>query len=162
MSLPLPLIIRVTQGVFALIVLSLSGFVAHWYNTVTAFPSPPEINFLIFGAIWSWLSLVCIEVLPRFLPRTPKAYIAAPFDLTNTLFWFSGCIALSVFLGKLFFCRGSVCHAARADVAFGAFSFIIWAVSTLLTALEIVRARRGHGHAGTGAVPMPAMKESAA
>jgi len=92
LSMPLPviLILRITQGVFALLVLSLSGFgkttkgllpywkergltripVAHWYNTTTTLPSPSSINFLIFGSVWSFLSLVCIQILPRFLPRS--------------------------------------------------------------------------------------------
>ncbi|KAK4156693.1 membrane-associating domain-containing protein [Chaetomidium leptoderma] len=162
MSFPLMLVIRVIQAVCALVVLALSGSVAKWYNTATAFSSPPQINFLLFGAIWSFFSLSCIEVLPRFLTRSKSTYIAAPFDLTNTLFSFAGFVALAVFLQGLLFCRGAVCHAARADVAFGAFSFALWTASAVMTALEIVRAKRTGGGlpAGTGAVPAMKKKEA--
>ncbi len=160
---------------------------ANWYNTSTTLASPSSINFLIFGAAWSFISLVCIEVLPRFLPRSthpllpnpflayplthppcsvPKPYIAAPFDITNTLFYFSGFVSLAVFLQGLLFCRGDVCHAAQADVAFGAFSFLMWGASATLTALDVLKTRRqgggsgGRPRAGTGA--MPGMKEASA
>jgi len=156
------LIIRAIQGLFAILVLILSAFVANWYSTTTSYPSPSQVNFLIFGAVWSFFSLACIEVLPRFLPRIPKAYIAAPFDLTNALFYFAGFAALAAFLQGLLFCRGDVCGAAQADVAFGAFSFAIWTASAALTCVEVFKARRGGGaspKAGTGA--MPGMKEAA-
>jgi hypothetical protein len=101
MSFPLMLLIRVTQGVFALLVLALSGFgkdpspekmtdhiaantpifhtVAHWYNSTTTFPSPSQINFLIFTAIWSFISLASIELLPRYLPRSkPSLFPPSP------------------------------------------------------------------------------------
>ncbi|KAK4038940.1 membrane-associating domain-containing protein [Parachaetomium inaequale] len=162
MSFPLMLIIRATQGVFALLVLILSGFVANWYNTTTTFSSPSQVNFLVFAAVWSFVSLACIEVLPRFLPRIPKAYIAAPFDLANALFYFAGFAALAAFLSGLLFCRGDVCHAAQADVAFGAFSFAIWAASAAMTCMEVFNKARRSGvpASGTGAVP-PGMKEAA-
>lgn len=75
------------------------------------------------------------------------------------LFYFSGFVALAVFLQGLLFCRGDVCHAAQADVAFGAFSFLVWVASTALTLMEVFKAKR-QGHAGTGAIPM--MKEASA
>ncbi|KAK4102587.1 hypothetical protein N658DRAFT_393630, partial [Parathielavia hyrcaniae] len=141
-SLPLMFLIRGAQGVFALLVLILSGFVAHWYNSKTTLSSPTQINYLIFTAIWSILSLASIESLPRMFPRTSKPYLALPFDAATTLFSFAGFVALAVFLQGLLFCHGAPCHAAQADVAFAAFSFATWAASTALTAIEMVRARR--------------------
>lgn len=57
----------------------------------------------------------------------------------NVLFYFAGFIALAVFLGKLLFCRGSVCAAARADATFAAFNWLLWTGSSALLALEIFR-----------------------
>ncbi|SPQ27305.1 ad09652d-4cbd-459c-aa10-f0f23cd27e33 [Thermothielavioides terrestris] len=164
------LIIRVAQGVFALVGLGLSAFVTNWYMTTTTVSSPSQINFLIFSSIWSFLSLACIVVLPRLLPRVPRHYISAAFDATNVLFWFAGAIALGVFLERLFFCRGDVCRAAQADVAFAVFSFVLWSASALLTGWDVLRARRrggssgggGGGNVGGGAVPMPVVKEGMA
>ncbi|AEO71710.1 uncharacterized protein THITE_2027507, partial [Thermothielavioides terrestris NRRL 8126] len=127
------LIIRVAQGVFALVGLGLSAFVTNWYMTTTTVSSPSQINFLIFSSI-------CL----------PRHYISAAFDATNVLFWFAGAIALGVFLERLFFCRGDVCRAAQADVAFAVFSFVLWSASALLTGWDVLRARRRGGSSGGG------------
>jgi hypothetical protein len=76
------------------------------------------------------------------------------------LFYFAGFIALSVFLGKLVYCRGSVCAAARADAVFAAFSWILWTGSTLILALEIFRG--GFDGVRTDKRATAAMKEAAA
>ncbi|KAH6622875.1 membrane-associating domain-containing protein [Chaetomium tenue] len=168
MSFPLMLLIRISQGVFALLVIILSGFVANWYTTTTPFPSPSQVNFLLFSGVWSLISIACIELLPRFLPRVPKPYITAPFDLTNALFHLAGFSAHAAFLNGLLFCHGDVCHAAQASVAFAAFSFAVWSASAALTVMEAVKVRRAAGGggggagrpAGTGAMPWPGKKEA--
>ncbi|AEO61870.1 hypothetical protein MYCTH_27099, partial [Thermothelomyces thermophilus ATCC 42464] len=130
LSFPLMVILRSIQGLFALLVLILSAIVANWYNTSTKYLPPSQISFLLFAAVWSILSIT---------------YIAASLDLTNTLFYLAGFAALAAFLNSLLFCRGDVCRAAQADVAFGAFSFATWAASAALTCTEVVRARRAGG-----------------
>lgn len=55
------------------------------------------------------------------------------------LFYFAGFIALATFLGKLLFCRGSVCAAARADAVFAAFSWVLWAGTSTILALELFK-----------------------
>ncbi|KAK4248682.1 membrane-associating domain-containing protein [Corynascus novoguineensis] len=164
LSFPLMLVIRAIQGIFALLVLILSAFVANWYNTSTSYLPPSQINFLIFAAVWSLISIACIELVPRFVSRIPKAYIAAPLDLTNALFYLAGFAALAAFLNGLLFCRGDVCHAAQAAVAFGAFSFAAWTASAALTCLELFKARRGSirsPRAAAATSSSPGMKEAA-
>jgi len=94
----------------------------------------------------------------------PKAYIAAPLDLTNALFYLAGFAALAAFLNGLLFCRGDVCHAAQAAVAFGAFSFAAWTASAVLTCLELFKAKRGSirsPKAAAATSSSPGMKEVA-
>jgi hypothetical protein len=55
------------------------------------------------------------------------------------LFYFAGFVALATFLGKLLFCRGSVCAAARADAVFAAFSWLLWTGTSAILALEIFK-----------------------
>lgn len=55
------------------------------------------------------------------------------------LFYFAGFVALAVFLGKLLFCRGSVCAAARADAVFAAFNWLLWTGSSALVAINMFR-----------------------
>lgn len=43
--------------------------VAHWYNADTLTASPTQINFLIFVPLFSFISVVYLEIVPRFMPR---------------------------------------------------------------------------------------------
>lgn len=85
------------------------------------------------------------------------------------IFYFSGFIALAVFISKLLFCRGTVCGAARADVVFGAFEFALWIGTSAFLAKDVVKSGfRGGlklGGSGAGASSSapgsgPQMKES--
>lgn len=42
--------------------------VANWYNTATIISSPPQINVLLASAVFSLLSVVLLELLPKFVP----------------------------------------------------------------------------------------------
>ncbi|TVY49388.1 hypothetical protein LOCC1_G000828 [Lachnellula occidentalis] len=147
MALGLLLLLRCAQLIFALVIVGLSGYgmerqsqnkisitdrfkVAHWYNADTLTASPKQINFLIFVPVFSLISVFYLEFVPRFAPKV---------EVLNTLFYFAGFIALAVFIGKLLFCRGSVCSAARADAVFAAFSWILWAASSVVGALKIFK-----------------------
>jgi len=60
-------------------------------------------------------------------------------EMVNMLFYFAGFIALATFLGKLLFCRGSVCAAARADAVFAAFGWLLWTGTSAILALEMFK-----------------------
>ncbi|KAK4186601.1 marvel domain-containing protein, partial [Podospora australis] len=140
MGLNIILPLRIVQGLFAVVVLILSSFVAHWYSVKTVISSPSQINFLLFGALWSFLSLTYLELIPRFLPRLSNPYVSLGVEFTNVLFWFSGFVSLADFLSKLLFCRGAVCHSAQADVAFAAMLWIVWTASASLRAKDVFKA----------------------
>ncbi|KAH8593230.1 marvel domain-containing protein, partial [Bisporella sp. PMI_857] len=131
--------LRVVQAVFAVVVLGLSGYVAHWYNADTLTASPGQINFLIVTPIFSFLSILYLELSPRFVKKAYNPYAHLAVEAVNMLFFFAGFIALAAFLGRLLFCRGSVCAAARADAVFGAFSWALWTASTALVALDMFK-----------------------
>ncbi|KAK4181093.1 membrane-associating domain-containing protein [Triangularia setosa] len=163
--------LRAVQGVFSLLVLALSAYVAHWYNTTTVISSPSEINFLFFVSLWSLLSILSLELLiPRFVaPMTAASnYIALGVELSNVVFWFAGFVALAVFLSRLLFCRGSVCQSAQADVAFAAVGWLLWTATGVLMVKEVVRKGglmktpswgRSTKAAGLAPVEVPATKE---
>lgn len=73
------------------------------------------------------------------MAKASHPYAHLGFEALNTLFYFAGFVALAAFLGKLLFCRGSVCGAARADAVFAAFSFLLWTGTSTLLAMEIFR-----------------------
>ncbi|KAM3078175.1 hypothetical protein ACMFMG_002529 [Clarireedia jacksonii] len=147
MAFGLLLPLRIFQAVFAVVVLGLSGYVAHWYDVDTLTSSPSQINFLIFVPLFTIISILYLEIAPRFMTRASHPYIHLAFELLNVLFYFAGFVALSVFLSKLLFCRGSVCAAARADVAFGAFSWLLWCGTTAILALEMFKGGMGRSRA---------------
>ncbi|WYZ37580.1 hypothetical protein EsH8_II_001086 [Colletotrichum jinshuiense] len=156
MGLMLPL--RIVQGVFSLVVLSLSAYIANWYNMDTMTSSPSQINFLVFVPLWSFISIAYLEVVPKFAPRASHPWAAVGFELLNVLFYFAGFIALAVFLSKLLFCRGAVCSAARADTVFAAFQFCLWTGTSLLMVKDVFKTGfRKPSVSG----PPPQMKESA-
>ncbi|TVY24578.1 hypothetical protein LHYA1_G006303 [Lachnellula hyalina] len=134
-------LLRIAQLILAVNVLALSGYglVAHWYNADTLTAPPKQIDFLIFVPVFSFISVFYLEFVPRFAPKASHPYALFVVEILNTLFYFSGFIALAVFIGRLLFCRGSVCSAARADAVFAAFSWILWAASSVVGALKIFR-----------------------
>ncbi|KAF2969915.1 hypothetical protein GQX73_g3706 [Xylaria multiplex] len=111
------LALRVAQFTLAFVVLGLSAYVANWYNVDTMSPPPAQIGWLLFVSLFTIISIGVLEGLPKFAPRFHHPYAALSLEFGNALFYFAGFIALSTFMGRLLFCRGSVCSAARADVA---------------------------------------------
>ncbi|KAJ8057947.1 hypothetical protein OCU04_013121 [Sclerotinia nivalis] len=69
MAIGLLLPIRIAQAVFAIVVLGLSGYVSHWYNTDTLTASPSQINFLVFVPVFTLISILYLEVAPRFMSK---------------------------------------------------------------------------------------------
>jgi hypothetical protein len=88
-------------------------------------------------------------------------YAAIGIEFSNVLFWFSGFVALGVFLSKLLFCRGTVCGAAQADTAFSAFLFISWGATVGLMAKDLFKSGFRRPSPAGLAVPPP-MKETMA
>ena len=160
---------------------------ANWYQTDLMAPSPTQINFLIFAASWSILSVIYLEVVAKFVPRGKcPFYHAAAFILlvylhitsvshpwaalavqgSNVLFHFAGFIALAVFLSQLLFCHGTVCGSARAGTAFSAFLCAIWGLTVFLAASDMsksgFRRQPGASTAGIASGNVGGMKETMA
>ncbi|KAK3397185.1 hypothetical protein B0T20DRAFT_251474 [Sordaria brevicollis] len=131
--------IRIFQATFSIIIIGLSGFVAHWYNTNTAYLPPSQISFLLFCGVYSLLSVTYLGLISKLLPKTSNPYAVLSLEISNLLFWFAGFVSLSVFLSKLLFCRGSVCGAARADVGIAACLSVSWIISVALLARDAIR-----------------------
>lgn len=135
--------LRAAQLASALIIMSLMAYVADWYNADTLTMSPPQVNWLLACSIISIFSIGYLEGAKMFFPRAYHPAAALGLESANAVFHFAGFVYLAVFIRKLLFCRGSVCAAARAGAAFGAFEFLFWAVSAALSAREVARASGG-------------------
>ncbi|KAI0013311.1 membrane-associating domain-containing protein [Xylariaceae sp. FL0662B] len=129
--------LRAAQIFFALIVMALSAYVANWYNVDTLTSSPSQVNFLLFSSLFTMVSILYLELTPRFAPRVSHPYAAMSLEILNALFYLGGFIALAVFMSRLLFCRGSVCGSAKADIAFGAIEFLLWTGSAVLMGKDV-------------------------
>lgn len=110
-----------------------------WYLSHTRFSSPHIFNFLLVAPIISFLSMLYLELAPRFAPRASHAFAVLAVESLNTIFYFSGFIALAVFLSELAFCNGPQCAAGQALATVAAISFIAWLATTALVAKDIFK-----------------------
>ncbi|OCL02138.1 hypothetical protein AOQ84DRAFT_434514 [Glonium stellatum] len=136
--LTLPL--RIAQGLFALVVLGLTAYVANWWSGQWHQFSPSEVNFLIFSAVWTILALVYLIVAPARFPNAAHKYGILAAEALTMVFWFAGFIALAVFLSDRI-CFGTVCNVAKAGTAFAAFEWLFFAATTLMATLHVWRTR---------------------
>jgi len=136
--------LRAAQAVFTVIVLGLTAYVANWWNGYWHDMSPSEINYLLFCSVWTILSLTYLTVVPWKFSNSAVGHkfgILAAEALTM-LFWFAGFVALAVFLGNRV-CFGQVCNVAKAAVVFASLEWLIFAITTGMAALHVVRTRHG-------------------
>ncbi|KAL9111581.1 MAG: hypothetical protein Q9227_004069 [Pyrenula ochraceoflavens] len=114
--------------------------------------SPSQVNFLLFCGIWTAVIAVpYLTLSPRYYPSAAHKFGILAAEVLTMIFWFSGFIALAVFITNLLFCRGNVCRAAQAATAFGAFSWypspllelVLFAVTTALATMHVIRTRNG-------------------
>lgn len=110
--------------------------------------------------VFSLLSIAYLELAPKFLAKcesmTPSTQMDEPqsnsvvslvhhpwavlaLETSNVLFYFSGFVALAVFLNKLLFCRGAVCSSARAATVFSSFEFALWAATSFFTIKDAMK-----------------------
>jgi len=138
MNYALPL--RIVQGVFAIIVLGLTAYVANWWGGHWHQFSPSEVNFLVFTSVWTLLALAYLIIAPARFATAAHKYGILAAEAVTMIFWFAGFIALAAFLSDRV-CFGSVCSAAKAATAFAAFEWLFFAGSTLMAALHCYRTR---------------------
>ncbi|KAH9221273.1 membrane-associating domain-containing protein [Leptodontidium sp. 2 PMI_412] len=140
--------LRILQAVFCIVVLALSSYVAFIQNQ-TGYHSATQINFLIFVPSFSILSLLFLELTPQFAPKASNQYLNLGLQGLVSGLYLAGFIALSVFLGQLKYCQGSICTATKVDAVFGALSYTVWMASTATLGIEM--SRFGLRYESTGA-----------
>ncbi|KIV98933.1 uncharacterized protein PV09_09319 [Verruconis gallopava] len=134
--------LRGAQAVFTMVELGLTSYVSNWWANYWRDEVPAEIILLLFASVFSlittmYLSLAALNKLPA-IAANRYALLAAD-GLTMT-FWFAGFVALAVFLSSRV-CFGNVCNIAKAAVAFGAFSWLLFAATTAWAGIYTYRAR---------------------
>jgi hypothetical protein len=114
------LLLRVTQGVLAFIVLGVAAYVVDGYDGAV-----DAANFLVFDSVWTFIALGYVVVTPMFFPNFHNRWAVLGVEAITMVFWFAGFVALAAGIDRLrcdvrFQCPIS---AARAAAAFGAFEW---------------------------------------
>ena len=158
-SKPIDCIVRGTQALFAVVVVSLVGDIfanSYWNQIPRGEGNPSQINYPMFVGVWT---LVCAcyffptILRPPALNR-PFLYATACLDAMNTLFYVGGAIALTVAMNihscsNTAYTRGNKitkgapnkthrCREAQALTAFLWFNFLVFAVTTVFSVREII------------------------
>ncbi|KAG5984418.1 hypothetical protein E4U55_004880 [Claviceps digitariae] len=131
--------LRVLQGLLAAGNLGLSAYVVQWYCTNTSQAPPNSIDFLLLASILSILSILYLELSPRFFHRLTPPYMFLAVEGFNSVLYFAGFIAIAAHIGSLAFCnKGHVCGVSRSDSVVAAGAFCAWIASTILTAKQMI------------------------
>lgn len=135
MGFDLTLPLRGLQLLFDIIAIGLIGYV------VDAFAdSPSRVSFFLFTSIFTLFALAFLVAIPRFVPKLANPIILLVVEAITMLFWFAAFIALAVWVSDIpdGFCN-RICKTTKAAVAFGAFEWLLWTATTVLTALKAFR-----------------------
>ncbi|GAM82615.1 hypothetical protein ANO11243_005970 [Dothideomycetidae sp. 11243] len=138
--------IRVVQFVFTIIVLGLVGNIVN-----DEYASPSQINFMLFTSIWTFLALIYLVVSQLKFEQFAHKFAILAVEALTMLFWFAAFIALAALLGDVGSCYGNnICGEAKAATVFGAFNWLLFAFTTAMAAIHVVRS---HGSRSTAAAP---------
>lgn len=114
--------------------------VINWYLIRSSVAPPSSFTFLTFAPIFSLLSLLYLQLSPRYFPLYTNPWVSLAIEFLNTVFYFAGFIALAVFLSKLLFCNGTVCAVGRATSIVAAAEFSCWIATLMMEAKTIFKA----------------------
>ncbi|KAI1269802.1 membrane-associating domain-containing protein [Xylariaceae sp. FL1019] len=131
--------LRIAQFTFAFLILILSAYVANWYRVDVMTSPPPQIDWYLSVASITILSIGYLEGVSRFAPRLYHPYAAFAIEVAMPLFYLGGFVSLAVYLHYVNRCRSSVCSAARTDVAFAVFEFLLWITTSVAMGQDIFK-----------------------
>lgn len=105
----------------------------------TSHSPPSSFNFLLFAPSFSIISVLYLELCPRYATWATHPFLSLAVEATNTIFYFGGFIAVAILLSRLVFCEGTVCAVARATSILAAAEFVSWIVTTMMQAKDIFK-----------------------
>ncbi|KAL8712808.1 MAG: hypothetical protein Q9220_003016 [cf. Caloplaca sp. 1 TL-2023] len=140
----IPLALRGFQLLFAIISLGLNAYLVDTFTGPFS-NSPSRVNFMLFNSIWTLIpALPFLALAPRFLSASSPANMKVVYlavDALTALFWFAGFIALAVWYNDLDYCFGRVCGVIVASCVFGAFEWLLFTATAVLSGLDFWRTR---------------------
>ncbi|KAG0158005.1 MARVEL-like domain [Penicillium digitatum] len=146
--------IRVVQALFGVIVIGLTGYVVSFFYDGWAYSN--TVNFLLFLGCWTaFVAVPYLAIAPLWFPRLTHHYVIPAVEVITMIFWFAGFIAMGAMLPPPRWCHGSACSSLQAATVFGAFEWVLFAVTTYFGIVDVMHHRRGgekaaHSHVNIG------------
>ncbi|KAL8861094.1 MAG: hypothetical protein Q9178_002607 [Gyalolechia marmorata] len=131
---------RALQLLFAIILLGLCGYLV---TDNVIYNQPSQVNFMLFNSVWTLFPAVpFLAYSHRILPARPSSkLIHVAVDAVTMLFWFAGFIALAEWRNNIILCVGKGCGVTVAVIIFGVLEWILFSLTTTLSALDAWQAR---------------------
>ncbi|PSN61588.1 hypothetical protein BS50DRAFT_503754 [Corynespora cassiicola Philippines] len=137
--------IRAVQAVFTIIVLGLTAYVvdSYWWGW-----SPDSVNFMLFTSVWTILALAYLLLAPTRFPAAAHKWAIAGVEGVTCIFWFAAWVAMATLWSRIR-CgsAGGPCGAGTAAIVFGAFTWLAFVATTIISALHINRTSRSDNSA---------------
>ncbi|OJJ79656.1 MARVEL domain-containing protein [Aspergillus glaucus CBS 516.65] len=137
MALSFPWIypVRFAQFIFGIIVLGLTAYVVSlWWA------SGSTVNFMLFNGVWTpFVAVPFLVLAPTYFPNLAHRLILVGVELVTMIFWFAGFIALAVALPAASYCHGSACSCLQAATVFGAFEWVLFAITSATAVMGVMR-----------------------
>jgi len=151
MALNHHLLLRAAQGFLALLILGLMAFVvSDWHHTSYYTWSPSQAKFFLFTACWTLLAVVYLAFAPARFPDAAHKFAILGVEFVTMIFWFAGWVALAVLLGDIGCGSWTACQVAEAATVFGAFEWLLFVITMVISALHVWRTRDGNYSSKSG------------
>ncbi|KAF3003717.1 hypothetical protein E8E13_009178 [Curvularia kusanoi] len=127
--------IRGAQAVFAIIVLGLTAYLVDNY-----YWSPHSVNFMLFTSVWTLLAVAYLTLAPTRFPRFAHKFAIAAVEFLTMLFWFASFIAVAALwhdAWRGWRGYGTFHDSGIAAIVFGAFLWLLFLATTVLSVLHI-------------------------
>ncbi|KAJ5515399.1 hypothetical protein N7527_006959 [Penicillium freii] len=133
--------VRAVQALFGVIVIGLTGYVVSTFYNGWSYSD--TVNFLLFLGCWTtFVAVPYLAISPIWFPRLAHHYVIPAVEVITMIFWFAGFIALGAMLPRPR-CHGSACSSLQAATVFGAFEWVLFAVTSYFGIVDLMHHRGG-------------------
>ncbi|KAF9694554.1 hypothetical protein EKO04_007647 [Ascochyta lentis] len=138
--------LRGVQVLFSIIVLGLTAYIVDQYTNPWASWSPHSLNFMLFTSVWTLLAVAYLTLAPTRFPRAAHKFAIAGVEFLTMIFWFAAFIAVAVLWRDIYWGNGhgTFHNCGVAAIVFGAFLWLTFLATTILSALHIRNSSRGN------------------
>ncbi|GAD99448.1 conserved hypothetical protein [Paecilomyces variotii No. 5] len=145
-EVPWVLPVRAVQAIFAIIVLGLTAYVISTFDNVSFYYdddfNPDTLNFMLFTSVWTLLvATPYLALSPLYVPQIAHRFAVVGMEVVTTIFWFAAFIALAVLLPPSGACHNSPCRSSQAATVFGAFEWVLFAVTAGFAIFNLIGGR---------------------